>query len=55
MPKTFTEKTVVISCEDDRKVCEAAIKSNGVVVNTEFILTGILRQEVNIDSYPFKS
>ena len=53
MPKSYSDQTVVISCEEDRAACEAAIKAGIPVVSSEFILTGALRQEADINSYPF--
>ncbi|KAK3089513.1 hypothetical protein FSP39_004207 [Pinctada imbricata] len=52
IPKKSNDKTVVISCQDDRTVCKPALKAGIPIVNAEFILTGILRQEVDLSSYP---
>ena len=43
----------MISCEDDKGLCDAAIKAGIPVVSAEFILTGALRQDLDINSYPF--
>ncbi|CAC5396244.1 MDC1 [Mytilus coruscus] len=51
MPKKGGDNVVIVSCPDDESLCTAAIKAGVPVVNSEFILTGILRQEVNINSY----
>lgn len=53
MPKKAGEKTVVISCEEDNALCQAAVNKGIDVVSAEFILTGVLKQEVDIDRYPF--
>ena len=53
MPKTCSENVVVVSSAEDKTLCEAAIKAGIHVVNSEFVLTGVLRQEVDINSYPF--
>ncbi|XP_063439986.1 mediator of DNA damage checkpoint protein 1-like isoform X2 [Mytilus trossulus] len=51
IPKKGGDNIVIVSCPDDESLCTAAIKAGIPVVNSEFILTGILRQEVNINSY----
>lgn len=53
MPKTESENVVVVSTEDDKLLCEAAVRSDIPVVNPEFVLTGLLRQEIDLNSYPF--
>ncbi|XP_052067194.1 mediator of DNA damage checkpoint protein 1-like isoform X2 [Mytilus californianus] len=53
MPKKGGDNIVIVSCPDDESLCTAVMKAGVPVVNSEFILTGILRQEVNINSYPF--
>ncbi|XP_074641131.1 uncharacterized protein LOC141898885 [Tubulanus polymorphus] len=52
MPRKAAEKTVVISCEENIKLCKAAVNADIPVVSAEFILTGILRQQVDVESYP---
>ncbi|KAK3599859.1 hypothetical protein CHS0354_022431 [Potamilus streckersoni] len=52
MPKSMDEKTIVISCDEDKAACTPALNSEIPVVSAEFVLTGILRQEVDINSYP---
>ena len=53
VPKSYSDNTIVISCEDDRAACDSAIKAGLPVVSAEFILTGALRQEADLTSYPF--
>ena len=53
IPKTYSDQTVVISCEEDKAACDSAIKAGIPIVSSEFILTGALRQEADINSYPF--
>ena len=53
LPKTASEQTIVISCEEDKAVCDGAVKAGIPVVSAEFILTGALRQEPDLNSYPF--
>ncbi|KAL3868842.1 hypothetical protein ACJMK2_041599 [Sinanodonta woodiana] len=52
MPKSVDEKTIVVSCDEDKAVCTPALNSEIPVVSAEFVLTGILRQEVDFNSYP---
>ncbi|XP_062609764.1 mediator of DNA damage checkpoint protein 1-like isoform X2 [Saccostrea cucullata] len=51
LPKKAGERVVIISCPEDKGVCEAAVKAGVTIVNAEFILTGILRQEIAIENY----
>ncbi|XP_069775624.1 mediator of DNA damage checkpoint protein 1 isoform X2 [Narcine bancroftii] len=48
MPRTYKEKTLVISCPDDLAKCKAARDAGIPVVNAEFVLTGILQQTVDL-------
>lgn len=52
MPKKAGDKVLVISCPDDKAGCDSAIKAGITIVNAEFILTGILRQENAAEKYP---
>ena len=52
MPNKVSEDTVVISCPEDEKVCGPALKAGLPVVGAEFILTGVLRQEIDLQTYP---
>ena len=52
MPKKAGDKELVISCPDDKAVCDSAVKAGIAIVNAEYILTGILRQENAADKYP---
>ncbi|XP_060070389.1 mediator of DNA damage checkpoint protein 1-like [Ylistrum balloti] len=51
MPSKSVERTVVVSCEEDHKLCQDALKANIPVVNAEFVLTGILQQEANPSNF----
>lgn len=51
MPKKADDKVLVISCPDDKGICDSALKAGVTVVNAEFILTGILRQENAAENY----
>ena len=52
MPKVFEAQTVVISCDSDLKACMPALGAGIPVVGAEFLLTGVLRQEVDVELYP---
>ncbi|XP_033738176.1 mediator of DNA damage checkpoint protein 1-like [Pecten maximus] len=51
VPSKFKDQTVVVSCEEDRKLCQEALKADIPVVNAEFVLTGILQQDANPYNY----
>ncbi|XP_033127208.1 mediator of DNA damage checkpoint protein 1-like isoform X2 [Anneissia japonica] len=51
MPNKYEEKIVVVSSEDDETRCNSALKAGIPIVSSEFILTGILRQEIHIEPY----
>lgn len=52
MPKKKDcHRTIVISCVDDTKACKKARKRGMTIVDPEFILTGILRQQVDVDTF----
>ncbi|BFZ16444.1 hypothetical protein BsWGS_19482 [Bradybaena similaris] len=51
MPNKSQDKLVVISCSEDRPLCLPAVNAGIPVVGAEFILTGILRQEVDFESF----
>jgi len=41
-----------MSCEEDISQCHAAVDLGIPVVTSEFLLTGILQQKLDIDAYP---
>uniref|UniRef100_A0A3P8YBM1 PAX-interacting protein 1 n=1 Tax=Esox lucius TaxID=8010 RepID=A0A3P8YBM1_ESOLU len=45
---------VLISCENDLHLCREYFLKNIDVHNAEFILTGVLTQKLDYESYPFK-
>ncbi|XP_040021602.2 mediator of DNA damage checkpoint protein 1 isoform X2 [Gasterosteus aculeatus] len=51
MPSSHKPKTVVISCEEDLPLCGTALSESVPVVTAEFILTGILRQKVDLQTH----
>ena len=46
------DKVVVVSCEEDLGMCRAALDAGVAVHSTELILGGVLRQELDLHSYP---
>ncbi|XP_059363685.1 mediator of DNA damage checkpoint protein 1-like isoform X2 [Carassius carassius] len=55
MPPAHKEHTVVVSCEQDRVLCDKAVSMSLPVVTTEFLLTGILQQRVDLQAYSLTS
>ena len=53
LPKKYEDRLLVISCEADQAVVKPAMDLGIPVVSAEFLLTGILRQQVDVDAYPF--
>ena len=52
MPMKPDANTVIVSCEADKGMCQPAIKAGLSIVSAEFILTGMLRQEIQPELYP---
>lgn len=50
MPRSFKEKCVVVSCPEDAARCKS-VPASVPITSAEFILSGILRQEVNPTAY----
>ncbi|XP_077066306.1 mediator of DNA damage checkpoint protein 1 isoform X2 [Siphateles boraxobius] len=55
MPSAQKKHTVVVSCEQDRALCQKAVSMSLPVVSTEFLLTGILQQRVDLQVYSLTS
>ncbi|XP_038226729.1 mediator of DNA damage checkpoint protein 1 isoform X2 [Dermochelys coriacea] len=51
MPRTYKDKRIVISCPEDLPCCRPALSARLPVASTEFLLTGILQQAVDLASY----
>ncbi|CAE1237199.1 MDC1 [Acanthosepion pharaonis] len=51
MPSEEAENTIVISCEEDRTLCQPALDAGIPIVNAEFILTGILQYSISVSKY----
>ncbi|XP_062978358.1 mediator of DNA damage checkpoint protein 1 [Elgaria multicarinata webbii] len=51
MPRAYKDKRVVISCPADLPRCKPAQDARVPIVNSEFILTGILQQKIDLDGH----
>ncbi|KAK5621164.1 hypothetical protein CRENBAI_012611 [Crenichthys baileyi] len=51
MPTAHKPRTVVISCEEDLRLCGPAMSASLLIVTAEFILTGILQQRVDFQTH----
>ncbi|XP_077142070.1 mediator of DNA damage checkpoint protein 1 isoform X2 [Ranitomeya variabilis] len=50
LPRSFKEKCVIVSCPEDAARCKS-VPASVPITSAEFILSGILRQEVNPTAY----
>ena len=53
MPRGKEDRLFVISCEEDRSVCKKPLEAGIPVVSAEVLLTGVLRQQLDLEEYPF--
>ena len=51
-PVPLGERTVIVTCDDDLSMCREAAEAGVPVCSTEFILGGVLKQELDLKSYP---
>ena len=51
MPAAHDKDVIVLSCDEDENLCQHIEK----VYTAELLLTGILRQELDLEQYPFLS
>ncbi|XP_042308683.1 mediator of DNA damage checkpoint protein 1 isoform X2 [Sceloporus undulatus] len=51
MPRAYKEKRIVVSCPDDLPRCKPAQDAKVPIANSEFILTGILQQKINLEAH----
>ena len=49
---TPEEKVIIVTCEEDLSMCKDAMDAGIPVHSTEFILGGVLKQELELHSYP---
>ena len=43
---------LIVTCIEDLRLCQAAMEAGVQVHSTEFILSGVLQQELNFEAYP---
>lgn len=53
IPLKPSDATVIIAHDKDKKLVARARRSAVQIVNSEFILSGVLRQKVLVEEYPF--
>lgn len=46
------EKVAIVSCEADLSLCKESMAAGVPVYTTEFILGGVLKQQLGFESYP---
>jgi len=51
MPRSKDDRVFVISCEEDKSVCKKPLEAGIPVVSAEVLLTGVLRQELNLEQH----
>ncbi|XP_053156524.1 mediator of DNA damage checkpoint protein 1 isoform X3 [Hemicordylus capensis] len=51
MPRAYKDKRIVISCPEDLPRCKVAQDARIPIANSEFILTGILQQKVDLEAH----
>jgi len=49
-PETFDEKTIIVSCEEEFESCSELVKMGYHIYSAEFLLSGILQQQLNFDA-----
>eukprot|EP00057_Strongylocentrotus_purpuratus_P029467 XP_011683941.1 PREDICTED: mediator of DNA damage checkpoint protein 1 [Strongylocentrotus purpuratus] len=54
LPIKSSQQTVVVSCDGDKSLWAGLSKAGNLLVSSEFILTGILRQDVLLKDYKLK-
>ncbi|XP_042142580.1 mediator of DNA damage checkpoint protein 1 [Ixodes scapularis] len=51
MPTRYADKIVIVSCEEDRRTLAQAKKSSIPVVTAEFVLSGLLRYQLDVKKH----
>uniref|UniRef100_A0ABM5FIJ3 Mediator of DNA damage checkpoint protein 1 n=1 Tax=Pogona vitticeps TaxID=103695 RepID=A0ABM5FIJ3_9SAUR len=51
MPRAYKDKRVVVSCPDDLSRCKPAQDAGIPIANSEFILTGLLQQCIDLEAH----
>lgn len=52
LPTTKDDQTLIISCDQDLHTCNSALDAGLVLYTPELILSGALRQELDLKTYP---
>ena len=52
LPHTPGEGVIIVTCESDLSMCRTAMEAGVPVHSTELILGGVLKQELDLHSYP---
>ena len=52
LPHTPGEGVIIVTCEGDLSMCRKAMEAGVPVHSTEVILGGVLKQELDLHSYP---
>lgn len=50
-PKFAAPKSIIVSCDEDKKNWSSFKKLKLTIVDKEFILTGLLRQKIMLDEF----
>ncbi len=53
-PVDVAENVLVVSCEEDLELCKETKEAGVLVHSAELILGGVLRQELDLRSYPLE-
>ncbi|XP_074120899.1 mediator of DNA damage checkpoint protein 1 [Sminthopsis crassicaudata] len=51
MPRVYKPQRLVISCPQDLSRCSAAVRAKLPLLSPEFLLTGVLRQEAQLEAF----
>jgi hypothetical protein len=51
MPKKKSDGVIIISCPEDKNLLKKAINAGFNVQDKEFLLTGLLKQDLNFESH----
>ncbi|XP_027732509.1 mediator of DNA damage checkpoint protein 1 isoform X2 [Vombatus ursinus] len=51
MPRAYKSQRLVISCPQDLSRCSAAVRAKLPLLSPEFLLTGVLRQEAQLEAF----
>ena len=51
MPKKKSDDIIIISCPEDKNLLKKAINAGFNVQDKEFLLTGLLKQDLNFESH----